>query len=114
MEGLFLLIPVCIGGVFLLVFGIIAVQLLRGFAQWSRNNASPVESVPAKVVAKRTETSGRMSGGGVWTTYFVTFELEGGERQEYRVGGREYGVLVGGDRGALTHQGTRYKGFRRE
>jgi hypothetical protein len=114
MEGLFLLVPVCIGVVSLLVFGIIAWQLARGFAEWSRNNASPVESVPAKVVAKRTETSGRMNGGSVWTTYFVTFELEDGQRPEYAVRGREYGVLVEGDRGTLTHQGTRYKGFQRE
>ena len=114
MEGLFLLVPVCIGAVFLLVFGAIAVQLVRGFAEWSRNNASPVESVPARVAAKRTETSGRMNGGSVWTTYYVTFELDGGERQEYAVGGREFGTLVEGDRGTLTHQGTRYKGFRRE
>jgi hypothetical protein len=81
MEGLFLLVPVCIGGVFLLVFGIIAVALFRGFAEWSRNNASPVESVPAKVVAKRTDTSGRMSGGRVWTHYYVAFELEDGQRE---------------------------------
>ena len=113
MEGLFLLVPVCIGGAFLLVFGIIAVRLIRGFAQWSRNNPSPVESVPAKVVAKRTDTSGRMRGGRVWTTYYVTFELEGGERREFWVDGEAFGVLVEGDRGTLTHQGTRNKGFHR-
>lgn len=112
MEGLFLLIPVCAGGMFLLVFGIIAVQLARGFAQWSRNNASPVESVPAKVVAKRTDTSGRMSGGRVWTEY-VTFEFDDGERREFWVNCEDFGVLVEGDRGTLTHQGTRYKGFER-
>src|SRR3954471_3716450 len=99
MEGLFLLIPVCIGGVFLLVFGLIAVALFRGFAQWSRNNASPVVSVEAKVVAKRTDTSGRMSGGRVWTEYYVTFEMKDGQRREYEVEGEEFGVLVEGDRG---------------
>ncbi len=114
MEGLFLLVPACIGAVFLLVFGIVAWQLVRGFAEWSRNNAMPVESVPARVVAKRTETSGRMNGGSVWTTYYVTFEGEDGERQEYAVRGREFGILVEGDRGTLTHQRTRYKGFQRE
>jgi hypothetical protein len=113
MEGLFLLIPVCVGGMFLLVFGIIAVQLFRGFAEWSRNNASPVESVPAKVVTKRTDTSGRMRGGRVWTEYYVTFELDDGERREFWVDGNDFGLLVEGDRGTLTHQGTRYKGFER-
>jgi hypothetical protein len=113
MEGLFLLVPVCIGGMFLLVFGIIAWQLARGFAQWSRNNASPVESVPAKVVAKRTDTSGGMNGRRVWTEYYVTFELEDGQRKEFWVDGEDFGVLVEGDRGTLTYQGTRYKGFQR-
>jgi hypothetical protein len=113
MEGLFLLVPICVGGVFLLVFGIIAVALIRGFAEWSRNNASPIESVSAKVVAKRTDTSGRMSGGRVWTHYYVTFEMEGGERREFWVDGEDFGVLVEGDSGTLTHQGTRYKGFER-
>jgi hypothetical protein len=113
-EILFLLVPVCIGGVFLLVFGIIAWQLARGFGEWSRNNAMPVETVSAMVVAKRTETSGRMNGGSVWTYYYVTFELQDGERQEYWVGGEKFGVIVEGDRGTLSHQGTRYKGFRRD
>src|SRR5205085_1861321 len=94
MEGLVLLVPVCVGGVFLLVFGLIAVQLARGFARWSRNNASPIETVPARVVTKRTETDGRMNGGAVWTTYYVTFETDDGGRQEYEVEGREFGVLV--------------------
>lgn len=97
---------------FLLVFGIIAVVIFRGLAERARNNASPVESVPAKVVAKRTETSG-MSGGSVWTRYHVTFEREDGVRREYEVEGEDFGVLVEGDRGTLTHQGTRYKGFER-
>src|SRR5437764_12574782 len=114
MDTLFLLVPVCIGAVFLIVFGAIAVQLLRGFVVWTRNNASPVESVPARVVAKRTDTESYASGGRVWTSYYVTFEVGSGERQEYEVGGGEFGVLADGDRGTLTHQGTRYRGFRRE
>lgn len=113
MEGLFLLIPVCVASVFLLTFGIIAVQLARGLAQWSRNNASPIESVPAKVIAKRTDTSGGMNGRRVWTEYYVTFEFEGGERREFWVGSGDFGVLAEGDRGTLICQGTRYKGFER-
>ena len=118
MEGLFLLVPACIGvgfvAVFLAVFGLIAVQILRGLGEWSRNNAAPVEEVPAAVVAKRTEVSGHMDGGSTWTTYYATFEFDGGGRREFRVAGRESGVLVEGDRGTLTYQGTRYRGFRRE
>lgn len=113
METLFLIVPVCVAGVFLLVFGLIAWQLARGFTEWSRNNASPVESVTAAVVAKRTDTSGGMNGRRVWTEYYVTFELDDGSRREFWVDGSEFGVLVEGDRGTLTYQGTRYKGFDR-
>lgn len=102
----------CIGVGFVFVFGFFAWVLVRGFAQWTKNNASPVESGPARVAAKRTDTSG-MSGGRVWTSYYVAFELGSGERREFEVEGEEYGVLVEGDRGSLTHQGTRYKGFAR-
>lgn len=114
MEFLFLLVPLFIAGVFVLVFGAIGWQLLKGFGEWSRNNASPAESVPATVVAKRTESSGGMNGRRVWTEYYVAFEMAGGDRREFWVDGEDFGVLVEGDRGTLTHQGTRYKGFRRE
>jgi len=113
-EGLFLLVPLFVCGGVVLVFGLVGWQLLRGLGEWSRNNAMPVESVPAAVVAKRADVSGRMNRGSTWTTYYVTFELAGGERREFWVSGNEYGLLAEGDRGTLTHQGTRYRGFRRE
>jgi hypothetical protein len=47
------------------------------------------------------------------TTYFTTFEVESGDRMELRVPEKEYGMLVEGDTGRLTFQGTRYKGFER-
>ena len=48
------------------------------------------------------------------TYYYVTFEVESGDRLEYQVSGEEYGLLVEGDQGKLTFQGTRYKGFVRK
>ncbi|MCD7839604.1 MAG: DUF2500 domain-containing protein [Erysipelotrichaceae bacterium] len=45
------------------------------------------------------------------TYYYVTFELSSGDRMEFSVKGREYGMLVEGDKGQLTFQGTRYLGF---
>jgi len=47
------------------------------------------------------------------TTYFTTFEVESGDRMELKVPDKEYGMLVEGDEGKLTFQGTRYKGFER-
>ena len=89
---------------------------MRGFTQWSYNNAQPVLSEPAKVVAKRSEVSGWTSTnqpGSTSTFYYVTFELESGERMEFGLVGKEYGLLVEGDAGMLMYQGTRYKCFER-
>ena len=47
------------------------------------------------------------------STYYVTFQVESGDRMELRVSGPEYGMLIEGDHGTLTFQGTRYLGFER-
>ena len=48
-----------------------------------------------------------------FTTYYVTFQVESGDRMELAVDGEDYGMLVEGDRGRLSFQGTRYLGFER-
>ena len=45
--------------------------------------------------------------------YFVTFEVESGDRMELKMHGSEYGLLAEGDFGRLTFQGTRYLSFER-
>lgn len=82
-------------------------------------------TVPAVIVAKRTDVSyhqhanaGDMSGAhGFYTTsstiYYVTFQVESGDRMEFHVSGLEYGMLTEGDTGRLTFQGTRYLSFER-
>ena len=49
-----------------------------------------------------------------FTTYFSTFEFESGDRVEFRLSGREFGILAEGDSGTLTFQGTRYIDFARK
>ena len=117
---LFTLVPIFIGVVFLLVFGGIAYAVIKGISTWAWNNGQPVQSLPAHIVSKRTDTRGSgssmnsMSGSGsVNTWYYVTFEFSGGERREFGLSGSEYGLLAEGDKGTLTFQGTRYKGFTR-
>jgi hypothetical protein len=113
---LFAIVPILIGLGFVLVIGGILFQIVRGIGQWSYNNGQPVLSEPARLVSKRQETSGSVSsntGGTVSTTYYVTFELPSGERREFRMGGRDFGVLAEGDEGNLVYQGTRFKGFDR-
>ena len=110
---------------FIVVFGIIIFSIIQGISTWHKNNNSPRLTVPAVVVAKRTDVShhrhanaGDMSGAhGFYTTssttYYVTFQVESGDRMEFEVDGSDYGLLVQGDIGKLSFQGTRYLGFER-
>ena len=102
--------------VFVLILGIIAVTVIRGIGEWNKNNNSPRLVVDAEVVTKRTNVGNNPGMNGApmhHTTYYVTFEVKGGDRLELCVDGTEYGQLVEGDRGELTFQGTRYIGFAR-
>ena len=105
--------------VFVLVIGIFIVTAVRGISQWNKNNNSPRLTVPATVVAKRTNVTRHHHGGtGVHhhhtsTTYYVTFQVDSGDRMELHMMGSEYGLLVEGDQGNLSFQGTRYRGFER-
>ena len=106
--------------VFVLVIGTFIVTAVRGISQWNKNNNSPRLTVPALVVAKRTNVSRHHHGGTnghdhhhTSTTYYVTFQVESGDRMELHMTGNEYGMLVEGDQGNLSFQGTRYLGFER-
>jgi hypothetical protein len=123
------------GLVVVLVIGGIVFTVFKGVSQWRANEASPLRSVDALVVSRRTDvrrSSSAMTHGtpggtadgagagthldvssGSSTSYFVTFEEEAGGRRELQVSGSDYGQLAEGDRGHLIHQGTRYKGFTR-
>lgn len=48
-----------------------------------------------------------------FTTYYATFQVESGDRMELEVDDSDYGMLVEGDTGKLSFQGTRYLGFER-
>ena len=111
--------------VFLLIIGVFVCILVQNLRTWNRNNHSPRLTVNAHVVAKREDTSfhqtpiaGDATGAHGFqstssTSYYVTFEVESGDRMEFAVSGQEYGLLVEGDAGVLTFQGTRYLGFER-
>ena len=114
--------------VFILVFGMFIVIAVKGISQWNKNNHSPRLTVPATIVAKRTNVSHHHHHGGTGmhhtthsTTYYVTFQVESGDRMELQMTGQEFGLLIEGDRGMLiegdrgnlTFQGTRYLGFER-
>lgn len=105
---------------FLLVTGMFIVTAVKGVGEWNKNNNSPRITVPATIVAKRTNVSRHRHGGAEGhhhhhnsTSYYVTFQFESGDRMELHVAGTEYGMLVEGDSGKLSFQGTRYLGFER-
>lgn len=109
---------------FFIVFAIVIIgivgSMIKGAKQYSYNNKQPRLSVQASVVDKRTNVSRRHHNHdnthhtSTSTTYYVTFEFESGDRTEFEVDGREYGIIVSGDKGTLTFQGTRYLGFERK
>lgn len=111
--------------VFFIIMGFLIVTIVRSIAEWNKNNNSPRLTVEASVVAKRTHVShhrhanaGDMSGAHGYhtstsTRYYVTFQVESGDRMELSVNGNEFGLLIEGDRGKLSFQGTRYLGFER-
>ena len=86
---------------FMLVFAIVAVTfiviLVRGISEWNSNNHSGAHGY--------THSSN--------TTYYATFEVESGDRMEFRISGPKYGKLREGDMGTLSFQGTRFLSFDR-
>ena len=100
--------------VFVLVLGSIIVTLIRGVGEWNKNNQSPKLTVPATVVAKRSDVHRGIETMHTFTSYYVTFQVESGDRMEFEISDMEYGMLAEGDSGELIFQGTRYLNFRRE
>ena len=104
--------------IFLIVVGMFVFMAVSGIRQWGKNNSSPRLTVEAQVVAKRTSVTHHSgadhSMGHTSTSHYVTFQVESGDRMELHVTGQEYGMLVEGDQGRLTFQGTRYLGFERQ
>ena len=98
---------------FVLVFGIIIVTMVRGVGEWNKNNQSPKLTVPVTVVAKRSDVHRGIETMHTFTSYYVTFQVESGDRMEFEVSDMEYGMLAEGDSGELTFQGTRYLNFQR-
>ena len=122
MDFMFSVMPIFMFVIFAFVIGTFIVAAVRGIGEWNKNNHSPRLTVPATLVTKRTNVSHHrhnhsgthMAHTSTSTTYHVTFQFESGDRMEFHVNGQEYGMLVEGDYGDLSFQGTRYLGFVRK
>ena len=111
-DILFQIGPILFIIAFVIIFGIIIFAVIKGISTWSSNNDAPKLMSRAKVVAKRTS----IHGGGetrAYNHYYITFEVDGGDRMEFQVKDLEHGQLIEGDFGELHFQGTRYLGFTR-
>ena len=108
MDGIFFIVFFLVIGMFLFVF-------VKNISEWVSNNNSPRLSVDAKIVDKRMTTHHHHSNSHHHNThsYHITFEVRSGDRMELRVPRDEFGLLVVGDEGVLSFQGTRYLGFER-
>ena len=116
--GIHSIVNIIVSLIFLIVIVFFIVTAVKGIGQWSKNNNSPRLTVSAEVVTKRTNVSHHHHAGEhhhhhTSTTYYVTFQVESGDRMEFHVSGQEYGMLIEGDKGNLSFQGTRYLGFER-
>lgn len=102
---------------FTLIFCTILVTIFQNIRQWNKNNHAPRVTVPVTVVAKRADVRRRKNMDNdfshTYTTYYATFQLESGDRMELSVEANAYGLIVEGDKGKLTFQGTRYLNFER-
>ncbi|MFD3257405.1 DUF2500 domain-containing protein [Paenibacillus lentus] len=102
---------------FIIILGIILISVGRGILRYAFNSKQPLLIVPTIIVGKRTEVSHRHNTDTAVShtdsKYFITFEVESGDRLEFPVSGQEYGQCVEGDQGKLSFQGNRYLGFER-
>ncbi|AWB44794.1 DUF2500 domain-containing protein [Paenibacillus sp. CAA11] len=101
----------------IVVVGILAASMAGGIFRWFHTVRQPVLTVATVVSGKRTEViraqDAETSSSRSITRYYITFEVESGDRLEFSVTGEEYGQTSEGDEGSLTFQGRRYLGFRR-
>lgn len=119
---MFSFVPVLVMIGFVVIISMFIITAVKGAKQWSYNNAQPVLIVDAEVVSKRADVSvshhhhnndHAHHHTSSSTSYYVTFQVESGDRMEFHVPDREYGQIIEKDRGKLKFQGTRYLGFER-
>lgn len=101
------------GFVVVIVAGGFLYVIVRGIHTWMGNNASEVVTRAVTVIDKRTEVWGGSGESSAKTDYYVTYEMDDQSRVELPVRADRYGLMVVGDQGELTYQGTRFKEFRR-
>ncbi|WP_424767545.1 DUF2500 domain-containing protein [Paenibacillus sp. sgz302251] len=102
------------GGILItLVVGVFVYVIIKGLTSWMSNNAAELVTQSCKVMDKRTEVWGGSGDSSANTDYYITFEFADHSRREIPVNPNQYGLIIVGDQGELTYQGTRFKEFKR-
>lgn len=119
-DLVFRIFPVFFSIMFVLIVGMFIAALVRSAKREHKNNRSPRLTVEATVVSKRMQVGSNMHRSddmiqhNAYSKYYTTFQFASGDRLELPVSGTEYGMLIEGDHGMLSFQGTRYLGFERK
>lgn len=111
---MFSTVPIFIMIISVVVIGTIIFRIGSGTKEYFSNNSMEETTIPARIVTKRTHVWGGHHDTGASTSYYITFEDEQGNRAEFSVGSKLYGMHAEGDTGMLTHQGTRFLHFERD
>lgn len=98
---------------FVMFFVMFFFVLGKSIRESVKNNHSPRLTVDARVVTKRMQNGYYNGNHRHPSAYYVTFEVDSGDRMELSMTGEEYGLLAEGDVGKLSFQGTRYLDFTR-
>ncbi|MDO4788497.1 MAG: DUF2500 domain-containing protein [Johnsonella sp.] len=104
--------------VFVVAVGAILLIFVFRLRTWDRDNKSPRLTVDARVLSKNEKTTSeeKVDKQGHYyylniPHYFLTFQVESGDKMSFEVGEGDYRTVSEGDFGKLSFQGTRYFGF---
>ncbi|MDL2248230.1 DUF2500 domain-containing protein [Tyzzerella sp. OttesenSCG-928-J15] len=107
MSIMFGIVPLVGTLFFIFVAAFIIIVIVKSMGRTASDSVSPVITANVKVVSRRTSVRND------FTHYFITFEFERGDRLEFGIDGRTFGMIAEGDNGSLTFQGSRFLGFQR-
>ena len=114
---MFTIIPIIITIGFILIFGMIIFTFINSARQKHQDDISPVLTVPASMVTKRSDvrqSANHLNHIHTYRRYYATFQVESGDRMELELKENVYGLLAEGDYGKLTFQGKRFINFERD
>lgn len=97
----------------LILGGIILYVIIKSISGWAYNQSQPQISSKATLIAKRMNVSGGGGNSSTFTKYYLSFEFEDGNRKEFKVNGKDYGLLREDDQGTLISQGNSFVTFER-